>query len=588
MPLHHHPARSGAFRRAFRSAPWIVATAGVVTSAAAVPSFVEHARFGTGATICVAFADSDGDGDPDLAVGNYFSQQNELHVNQGGLVFTPQDAFGLRSTFALVWGDVDNDGDPDAAVGNGQNGLNRLILNNGGNTFGGSAQFGANSTVAMAWADYDLDGDLDLAVGNGILGVAQQNYLYVNDGAGGWTEEAQFGVGQTCTLVWGDADGDGDADLAVGNGGFGFVEQNVLYLNNGDGTFTARAEFGLGDTSSMAWGDADGDGDLDLAVANWNAGQSALYVNDGAGNFTVQPQFGVGDPNTVAWGDFDNDGDLDLAQGNGDFGSAAPNSLWVNDGTAAFVAFGGLGLGSTDGVAWADVDLDGDLDLAAGNEHTPTTNYLYENLENDADALFLRLVGHRHDLGAGYSNRDAIGAKVTAYEAGFLGDPAHRLGFREICAHGGFSSQNAIEAHFGLPGRTTVDVRIVWPGSDGSRITQDLAGVPASGRFTVEEGITQTAAPGAVVAPGAHWSVVPNPSRGDVSLTLAGAVRGDDVDVIDAAGRVVRRLHGAAGDGLPLRARWDGRDAQGRPVGAGVYFVRQHGTPEAGRVVILR
>ena len=231
-----------------------LALASALLPAAAVaggpPAFTQLVRFGEGATICVAWADSDLDGDLDLAVGNTNNQQNLLCVNDGALGFPTQSAFGLRSTFALAWGDADNDGDPDMAVGN-RGAANRLILNTGGNTFAGQSQFGLHSTIAMAWADADLDGDLDLAVGNGILGTAEQNNLYVNNGDGTWTEQAQFGLGQSCSIVWGDVDGDGDPDVAVGNGGFGFIGQNYLYINNGDGTYTERAEFGLGDTASL-------------------------------------------------------------------------------------------------------------------------------------------------------------------------------------------------------------------------------------------------------------------------------------------------------------------------------------------------
>ncbi len=583
-----HPGRSRA--AAGLLAGILLASSAACPPAAAggAPAFTEHLRFGASATICVAFADSDGDGDQDLAVGNVNNQQNFLYINDGGLAFTEQNAFGTRHTFALAWADVDNDGDRDMAVANRLHN-NRLILNHGGNSFMGQNQFGLGLSMALAWADYDLDGDLDIAVGHGILGSPEQNALYRNEGDGTWAEFPEFGVGQTCTLVWGDVDGDGDPDLAAGNGGFSTEEQNYLYVNNGDGTFTERAEFGLGNSVSLAFGDADHDGDLDLAVANWGAGQSRLYVNDGAGNFTGADAFGDGDPNTIAWGDFDNDGDLDLAQGNGDFGSAAPNTLWVNTGGGVFAASPQFGLGSTDGVAWADVDLDGDLDLAAGNEHSPDLNNLYENLENDTDWLYLRLVGHSFDLGAGHSNRDGIGAKVYAYEPGFLGDPAHLLGFREICAHGGFSSQNQIEAHFGLPGRATVDVRIVWPGSAGSRVTQDIAGIPVPGRYTVHEGTTATSVTtGMAAPPAAAWRVVPNPSRAGVALELAGAAAVRDVDIVDAGGRLVRRVAAASAGDDALHAAWDGRDAAGRPVGAGVYFAKPAGqTGPSGRIVIL-
>jgi hypothetical protein len=559
---------------------------------AAVPVFTEIAEFGEGSTIPVAWGDYDLDGDWDLAVGNYFGEQNYLHTNDGSGSFDSTAAFGRKSTFALAWGDYDNDGDPDLAVGNGLTGFSnnsRLITNLGDGTFSGAAQFGDRNTVALAWGDYDLDGDLDLAVGNGLLGAAEANYLYRNDGGGSFAELQAFGAGQSASLVWGDCDGDGDLDLAVGNGGFISAEPNSLYINNGDGTFTGRAEFGMGDTSCLVWGDADGDGDLDLAVANWNGGQNRLYLNDGSGNFSGQDAFGARDPNTMAWADCDHDGDLDLAVGNGDFGSADQNYLYENDGTGQFTEHAVLGLGSTDSFAWADVDGDGDLDLAAGNEHHPLQNYLYRNDGSHPGWIRLHLVGRFHDQGAGWSNRDAIGAKVSVYETGHIGDASHRLGFREVEAHGGFAAQNAIDLHFGVGAFGTVEVRIEWPGSNGSRIVQDVTGLSAGTVHTVVESDGSTSAANPVHG-SAAFEARPNPMRTGTWILLGRRLaRADRFTVFDVAGRAIRELP-AADSGTGVRAYWDGRAEDGIPVPGGVYFVKVTG--ESGerslRIVAIR
>jgi hypothetical protein len=368
--------------------------------------------------------------------------------------------------------------------------------------------------VGLAWSDSDLDGDLDLAIGNGILGVQEQNLLYLNRNNGTFQGSIQFGLGQTDSVAWADVNGDGYPDLAVGNGGFNSAGQNYLYLNNGNGTYAQSAEFGIGDTSAVAWGDVDNDGDFDLAVMNWNGGQSMLYRNDRAGNFTGEAQFGVGDPNTLAFGDFDNDGDLDLAQGNGDFSSAAPNTLWVNDGTGAFASQPQFGLGSTDAVAWADVEGDGDLDLAAGNEHSPTQNDLYTNESTVGGRVRLLTRGHFHDLGAGYSNRDGVGTEARFYEAGHVGDPAHLLGLRQVHAAGGFAAQNERAIHFGLGTRPGVDARIHWPGSDGSRIVQDILGIRSGSNLVVEESAVPT-------GPGEIPSLTVSRAAGPNELTLS-------------------------------------------------------------------
>jgi hypothetical protein len=80
-----------------------------------------------------------------------------------------------------------------------------------------------------------------------------------------------------------------------------------------------------------------------------------------------------------------------------------------------------------------------------------------------------------------------FGAKVAAYEAGFIGDANHLLGFREIEAHGGFSSQNSIDANFGLPGQALVDVRVTWPGSAGVVTVTDSVNIAVGQRITIHE-----------------------------------------------------------------------------------------------------
>lgn len=134
-----------------------------------------------------------------------------------------------------------------------------------------------------------------------------------------------------------------------------------------------------------AWADYDGDGDLDLFVASY--GPDVLWQNQGDGTF-VNVAAGTplaGDHHSVAaaWGDFDNDGWLDLFVGTFLGAEAqAPDHLFRNVGgvfedvtPAPF-----LEKGASHGVAWADYDIDGDLDLALANNHDPAGSHpLYEN-----------------------------------------------------------------------------------------------------------------------------------------------------------------------------------------------------------------
>lgn len=456
------------------------------SSLATAQTFVERAEFGSGSTISIAWADSNGSNSLDAAVGN-FGGGNSLFSNNGVGHFTDFAQFGNFPTFAVVWADFNDDGHPDLAVGNGSNQQNYLYVNNNDGTYTQRPEFGTDRTNAMAWADCDNDGDLDLAVGNGILGSVQQNRLYRNNGDGTFSVEDQFGIGESVSIAWGDYDSDGDLDLAVGNGGFHAEGQNELYVNNGDGTFTQQAQFGMGDTTAVMWGDADNDGDLDLAVGNWNNGQNELYVNNGDGTFTEQPNFGGRDTNTVSWGDYDNDGDLDLAVGNGDFSSADQNYLYINDGTGHFTEAAAFGLGSTNSLTFADVDNDGDLDVASGNEHSPSQNYLYENQTQVGYWLAVDLRGTHATHGRGWSNASGIGAKVSVYLAGHAGEPGSLLGYREVSAQGGFASQNGRSAWFGVRGENEVDVVVKWPGSGGQALTQKFASVAVNQVLTLEE-----------------------------------------------------------------------------------------------------
>lgn len=425
-------------------------------SPAAADDFVEYYRFGEGWTESVAWGDYDGDGDLDLAVGNY-GGPNFLYTQKGTGTFSESSPFDGEYTYAGNWGDCDSDGDLDLALVDIFS-QNFLYINEGHYGFDRMDQFGADQSTATAWADYDNDGDLDLAVGN----FEPYDCLYENTGEGGFLLAYVFQSKWTYSLDWGDFDNDGDPDLAVATG----TGPNFLHINNGDGTFTERQEFGGGYNTAVAWGDFDNDGDLDLALGN-NTGQNTIHVNLGTGAFAEMAGIGEGYTVALVWGDCDNDGDLDLAAAN----YQEQNFLYVNNGDDGFIERPEFGLSSTYSMAWGDHDNDGDIDLAVGNNGP---NYLFRNEENDMDWLAIDLAGHFHDKGAGFSNRDGVGARISVYRKGGLGALHHLLGYREVKARGGYCGQGDLFAHFGVGSHEEVDVRIVWPGSNGSRIVQDL------------------------------------------------------------------------------------------------------------------
>jgi subtilisin-like proprotein convertase family protein len=336
---------------------------------------------GGGAT-SLAWGDVDGDGDLDLAVGG---QPTRLFCNDGGSLTLAWSASTVYNTRSLAWVDVDVDGDLDLALGN-TNYANWWYRND--TAPGGSPQLALawmatenDRTYSLAWADFDDDGDPDFAVGN----MNEPNRLYRNDGMVGGVLQTTLvwswgGADATAAVAWGDADGDGDPDLAVGNM---YDGPSYLYRNDG-GTLEVDpvwSSIDTDETADLAWGDVDGDGDLDLFLGNLDQ-PDRVYRNDSAALETgaAWASAGFNEFGRVAWGDVENDRDLDLAATRGsevefylnDGGQLQPTPTWSSG-----------SIGTVGDVAWGDVDGDGDLDLAVGlgyDGDLGEPNLLYENM----------------------------------------------------------------------------------------------------------------------------------------------------------------------------------------------------------------
>jgi hypothetical protein len=194
------------------------------------------------------------------------------------------------------------------------------------------ATFGTLGGAVTSFVDYDNDGNMDVA----FTGEGTSEALYHNRGDGTWvdvTTNAGLKKLQPCQgIAWGDYNNDGLVDLFVARGSLGGSSvSNTLYRNNGDGTFTdvtSQANLhAIANYWGAAWGDYDNDGYLDLFVAcsggttvGTPGNANLLYHNNGDGTFTnVASQEGVeledGGQSThrsCAWADYNNDGFLDL------------------------------------------------------------------------------------------------------------------------------------------------------------------------------------------------------------------------------------------------------------------------------------
>ncbi len=246
---------------------------------------VNNTYYGMGA----AWADYDNDGYLDLFLADYFSTRyNKLYYNNGDGTFTEDNAAApsLESGFSIagVWGDYNNDGLQDLYVVNSSGSNNSLYKNLGNRSFQkittGSIVTDGGTSTGASWGDYNNDGYLDLFVSNG---GNQVNFLYQNNGDETFTKITSGDIvtdtGQSHGSAWADYDNDGDLDLYVSNDQ---GQNNFIYANNGDGTFTKVTNVisqDGGKSFGAGWADIDNDGDLDLYVTNRDDNENFIYTN---------------------------------------------------------------------------------------------------------------------------------------------------------------------------------------------------------------------------------------------------------------------------------------------------------------------
>jgi hypothetical protein len=431
------------------------------------------AAFDDGGTLTDAWADFDGDGDPDRFVG-FNGAPSRLYRNDGTAGFTDvAAATGLiveRRVRTSAWGDFDGDGRPDLLLGYaGEGPVLGLWHNDGGTGFTEVSRdvglsLDAGATRQASWVDYDGDGDLDLFLA---LRDAPNRLWRGDDGA--FTDvTAASGVGdprRSVGAVWFDADTDGDLDVYVANMD---GDANGLWLNQA-GVFADAAEaWGLAD-GGRALGDEtqgtvrpcavdyDGDGDLDLSTANY--GRNGLFRNPGgAGTWENVAQAEGLDTDshfdTCAWGDFDHDGRADLYV-NGTVTGGVSYRDWLfrrEGGPFVDVTPAALQVEADHGATWVDYDGDGDLDLALTGAQDTGMHHLVQNLlrpEYARHALKVRVVG-ADDGGP------RPGAEIRVYGAG----TDRLLGTGLVDTGSGYDAQSDLPVHFGLATSQPVDVEV--------------------------------------------------------------------------------------------------------------------------------
>lgn len=457
---------------------------------------------------------------------------NRLFRNEGGFRFVDvTEVAGVGDAgygLGVVAGDYDNDGDLDLFVNN--YGRNVLYRNNGDGTFTDVTRLvgvdnGHRVGAGALFLDVDADGWLDLYVGNYIVfdenkhvfhhltGVpvygSPEEYppdvdtLYRNKGDGSFedvTESSGIGAvaGTSMGMVAGDFDNDGDTDIFVGND----VRANFLFINDGKGHFAEMAlergvaYNGYGDENAsmgVDCGDYNNDGWMDLYITDYQNEWPVLYRNLGNAWFEdVTFNTGAGGKvyPYVNWGvgfvDFDNDGDKDIFIGNGHINDKieliddttayrVANIVLRNDGgrfTDVSQEAGDLPkiIKSTRGVAFADLDLDGRMDIVVLNSND-SADVLRNVTENDNHWIQI-------DLRQPMLNRFGVGSRVKVV-AGSL------VQFDEVRCGRGYQSHWGLRLHFGLGPHDRVDKIEVWWHGGGHDVVEN---VPADQVITIHRG----------------------------------------------------------------------------------------------------
>ena len=479
-----------------------------------------ESTWNTGTTM----ADVNGDGFLDIYVSavvgvNGFIGHNELYINNGDLTFTESSKeYGLdleNYSSQAAFFDVENDGDLDVYILNHAVHTNesfgpasirnkrvyesgdKLFLNENGKftdvseaagIFGGANSYG----LGLSTADFNNDGFTDIYVGNDFH---EDDYYYLNNGDGTFTESLKSYFGHVSRFSMGndaaDINNDGFPDLltldmlpedetvlkasagddnvnlhALRTERLGYHPQytrNMLQLNNAGEFFSETALMSGVAATDWSWGalfaDLDQDGVQDLFISNGipKRPNDLDYIK-----FTSNDQIrNKLDKTTLV----DNQALEKMPSG------AVTNYVFKGEVAGIFEDMSEIWIENdsiiSTGVAYGDLDNDGDLDIVTNNINTSASIYINENSEGDFVKIKLR---------SNTTNTHGIGAKAIMYTSS-------GKQFRQLYTTKAFQSSSEPLIHFGVSKLAEIDsISIIWP----DQSIQTLRSIQKNANLTIE------------------------------------------------------------------------------------------------------